>query len=48
MPTLYGIKPGEKLLKGVQKCNFWNLVIFSLKTKEEPKDKLFISNFDLL
>jgi hypothetical protein len=31
IPTLSGVKAGEKFLKGVPKDNFWNLNIFCLK-----------------
>jgi hypothetical protein len=40
MPTLSGVKAGEKFIKGVQ-ADFWNLVVFSLKTKGGTRRKIF-------
>jgi hypothetical protein len=41
LPTLSEIKAGEKILKGVPNYNFWNKVIFSLKSKGGAKGKIF-------
>jgi hypothetical protein len=49
--TLYQVKAGENFLKGVPSIRialyFRMLFIISLKTKSGPKEKIFISSFDL-
>jgi hypothetical protein len=35
MPTLSGVKAGQKFLKGVSKNNYLNLNIFNLESKEK-------------
>ncbi len=47
MPTLFGVKAGEKFSKGVPKDFFRKLFIISLKTKGGTKGKFFTLNGEI-
>jgi len=48
LPTFSVVKAGEKFLKEVPKDDFCNLIIFSLKSKGDQKEKFSISSLDLI
>jgi len=46
MPTLFSVKDGQKFVKGVQKDNFFKLIIMGIKTKGGQKEKFSIFSFE--